>query len=184
MRLSEYVWHRVLRRPYRLKKIIDQGSGDKVIILIHGLGAKAQQWRPLVRALNGSDCRIIAYDLLGFGSSPKPKFIEYSVEEHSRSLLKSIKKDLGSRKKIIVVGHSMGCIISTNLAYNNPELINKLVLYEPPILASTGKRILVRKSFYEYIAGRPALVASYLRMAGRFTDKFSSFKTSNASDEQ
>lgn len=184
MHLSEYVWHGVLKRPYKLKKIIDQGSGDKVIVLIHGLGAKAQQWKPLVSALKESDCRIIAYDLLGFGASPKPEFIEYSVEEHTRSLLKSIKKDLGSNKKIIIVGHSMGCIISTNLAYRNPRLIDKLILYEPPILASTGKKILVRKSFYKYVAGRPALVSSYLRMAGRFTDKFSSFKTSNASDEQ
>lgn len=184
MQLSEYVWHKILRRPYRLRKIIDQGKGDNIVILIHGLGAKAQQWQPLAKILDKNKYRVVAYDLLGFGESPKPRFLEYSVEEHTNSLLKTIKKDLPKDACLIIVAHSMGCIISTNLAFNNPGLIDKLILYEPPILASTGRKILIRKSFYKYVAGRPALVSSYLRMAGRFTDKFSSFKTSNATDEQ
>lgn len=184
MRISDYVWHKFLKRPYTLEKVIDQGSGKNLVILIHGLGGRAQQWEPLIDTFSGSAYRLVAYDLLGFGSSPKPDFVEYSVEEHVKSLLKSIRGDFNNNQKFILVGHSMGCIIATHLAYKKPKIVKSVLLYEPPLIIGSDKKILLRKYFYNYVAGRPGLVASYLRIANKFTHKFSSFTKSNASDEQ
>lgn len=184
MRISDYVWHNFLKRPYALEKVIDQGPGENLVILVHGLGGQAQQWQPLINVFSGSSYRLVAYDLLGFGSSPKPDFVEYSVEEHVKSLLKSIRSDFKNNQKFVLVGHSMGCIIATHLAYKKPKLVKGMILYEPPLIIGSGKKIFIRKSFYKYVAGRPGLVTAYLRIANKFTDKFSSFTKSNASDEQ
>lgn len=168
--VKDQVWHRALRRPYRLKKIIDLGTGERTIVLIHGIGAKAEIWKPFYEIIDKTKYRILAYDLLGFGESPRPDWLSYSVNEHVKSLAISLKKDAIS-KEIIVIGHSMGCIIATHLTTKKPKLVNKLVLYQPPLLMDS--KLQVHKRFYEYIAGRPKLLVSYSQLAKKYPTKFS-----------
>jgi pimeloyl-ACP methyl ester carboxylesterase len=72
MGTRDYFWHKILKQPYKLNKVIDTGSGDNLIVLVHGLASKSQIWLPLVEIMDKNKYRIISYDLLGFGSSPKP----------------------------------------------------------------------------------------------------------------
>src|SRR5690606_27385156 len=138
--LKEYFWHGLLKRPYRLNKVIDTGNGNVVVVLVHGLASKSQIWMPLVKILDKSKYRIISYDLLGFGSSPKPSHNAYSTQEHAKALYHSLRKDLPNNKKIILVGHSMGCIVATYLSYTYRTLAKSLVLYQPPILIDKEDR--------------------------------------------
>jgi cis-3-alkyl-4-acyloxetan-2-one decarboxylase len=132
VKIIDTVWHRLLKRPYRLAAL-ESGSGSTVVLL-HGLAASSQVWQPLITRLTKNHWHVVAPDLLGFGKSPKPAWNSYDVEQHARmviALLASKRK----RGKVIIVGHSMGCLVAVHIAARYPQLVSRLVLFEPPLFA-------------------------------------------------
>lgn len=170
------IWHKTLRRPYKLVKSIDEGKG-KQLLLIHGLGARGLVWQPFVNLINKSSWRTVAFDLLGFGDSPKPEFMEYTVDEHARSLLASLDKDF-KKQKITIIGHSMGCLVASHIAWKHPQMIDRLILYEPPLFAdspefrSHKRRRRLYFAFYGEILKRPQVFFAYNKFALRFAERW------------
>ncbi|CAN5484205.1 hypothetical protein BH20ACT2_BH20ACT2_03930 [soil metagenome] len=99
------------------------GSGPPVV-LVHGLGASARYWEPVVDRLTDG-YRTIAVDLLGFGRSPKPGAASYDVDCHADALGTAVPP--GS----VVVAHSTGASIALRLANRHPDRIAGLVLIAP-----------------------------------------------------
>lgn len=130
MSFTEKIWHVWLKRPYILEKPIDIGDGTPVILL-HGIGCKASVWQNLVTLLKKYNYRVIGYDLLGFGVSPKPD-IAYDIDDHARAVIASLSK-LRLGQPVVLVGHSMGCLIAVRVARLRPDLVRHLVLYEMPV---------------------------------------------------
>lgn len=128
-RLIDRFWHKTLRRPYHLHRAIDEGSGDPVVLL-HGIGRTGNTWEHVVELLAPKH-RIVAFDLLGFGASPQPDWIDYDTDDHVKAVVASIER-LG-QKPVTLVGHSMGCLIAVRLAKVRPDLVKHLVLYEMPL---------------------------------------------------
>jgi len=78
--------------------------------------------------------RAVSLDLLGFGQSPKPADIPYTVENHLESIeltLESLLRD--SEERMTIVGHSIGGIIAAAFAAKHPERVSRLVLFSVPI---------------------------------------------------
>jgi pimeloyl-ACP methyl ester carboxylesterase len=123
--------HKALGRPYRLAKAFDAGTGQPVILL-HGIGRTGQTWQHVVEGLSNLPCRLVAFDLLGFGASPKPDWLEYNIDDHARAVIASIEK-LRGRRPAVLVGHSMGCLVAVRAARLRPDLAKHLVLYEMPL---------------------------------------------------
>jgi pimeloyl-ACP methyl ester carboxylesterase len=76
--------------------------------------------------------RAISIDLLGFGESPAPADAQYTLEEHVAALSRTI-DSLHLKGKFILVGHSMGSLISARYAATHPKQLSKLVLVSPPV---------------------------------------------------
>jgi pimeloyl-ACP methyl ester carboxylesterase len=148
------VWHRYLRRPYKLHVSVDQGSGIP-IVLLHGIGRSGEVWRPLVGQLAHKPYRVLAYDLLGFGTSPKPNWVGYDVDDHARAVIRSIEASR-IRSPVLLVGHSMGCLISVRIARLRPDLVRHLVLYEMPLYEGLPERraYRLRLKLYQSIYNR------------------------------
>ena len=127
------IWHVRLNRPYVLAKNYDQGSGPGVVLL-HGIGRTGNVWKRVTEKLlvEAPNSRVIAYDLLGFGESPKPDHLQYSVDDHAAAVIASL-KNIRVQKPIILVGHSMGCLVAVRVARLRPDLVHHLVLYEMPL---------------------------------------------------
>lgn len=109
--------------------------GDKhkqTIVLLHGIAATSKTWDYLIKDLDNDKYRIIALDLLGFGQSPKPSGHKYDADDHVESIYRTIKK-LRIRKPFIIVGHSMGAIISAHYYSCYSSEISKMYLLSPPI---------------------------------------------------
>lgn len=170
------VWHKYLKRPYRLKKVIDQGEGPINIILVHGLASSSNIWEPLVKLLGAKKYRVRSYDLLGFGMSPKPGFLKYSTKEHAKAIIHTLQKESLKSEKFIFIGHSMGCIIATHVAHRRPSRVERLILYKPPLLDLEANRSFYQK-FYRYLASKPATLAWSVKFANKFSDKLAGFKT-------
>jgi pimeloyl-ACP methyl ester carboxylesterase len=99
------------------------GQGEAVL-LIHGLAGSSRTWRHVMPELARTN-DVIAPDLMGHGESAKPMG-DYSLGAHAsglRDLLASL--DIPSAT---VVGHSFGGGVAMQLAYQHPELCDRLVL--------------------------------------------------------
>ena len=148
------LWHTWLGKPYRLAKTNDSGQGPTVILL-HGIGSSGKVWRHIFKHL--PDHRLLSYDLLGFGASPKPTSIGYTVDDHAKSVLYTIDR-MSIKKPMIIVGHSMGCLVAVRVARLRPDLVKHLVLYEMPLYEGLPNkrryqaRVNLYFRFYEWVA--------------------------------
>lgn len=172
MKLFDKIWHDLLKRPYKLVKTIDTGQGQ-VILLIHGLGTSGKTWEPFVKLTDKKNFRIIGFDLLGFGKSPKPENNGYSVNDHAQAILASLDKNI-KKQQLIVVGHSMGSLIASHIAWLNPSMIKQLILFEPPLFAdspefrSHKRRKKLYFTLYQQILRRPRVLLAYSKAAAKF----------------
>ena len=78
---------------------------DIAILLIHGFGASTDHWRYNIPVLS-SKFEVHAFDLLGFGKSPKPNDVEYSGALWKDQVVAYVKEKI--KKPTIVVGNSLG----------------------------------------------------------------------------
>ncbi|GAA0173389.1 serine protease [Lithospermum erythrorhizon] len=114
------------------------GARDNVqedVIFIHGFISSSAFWTetlfPNFSESAKSKYRFLAFDLLGFGRSPKPTDSLYTLGEHlnmiERSVLESHKV-----KSFHIVAHSLGCILALALAVKYKGSVKSLTLLAPP----------------------------------------------------
>lgn len=115
------------------------------VVFIHGYGALIEHWRPIMRAV-AREHTFYALDLYGFGYSARPAGLA-TKERWAAQLLTFLTGVVGG--PAIVVGHSMGGVVASELARRHGELVSGLVLvnssgmqpYERP-LTSTDRLML------------------------------------------
>lgn len=108
----------------------EQGPEKRqVALLIHGWSSSWYAISPLLPIVN-QRYRCLAVDLPGFGASPPLK--ERATIEGYVELLATLIREI-SKKPVVLLGHSMGGMISVSLTLRYPELVERLVLLCPTI---------------------------------------------------
>ena len=165
-----------------LKSEKRNNSKKKNILFIHGLGSSSDRWLDIPDALSRYFHPIVAVDLIGFGGSDKPVTVDYTIDYFSKFIrdfvdCKQIWKndndsdDDDDGHKTIIVGHSLGGFIAANVAIENQDLIEKLVLIdssgmlrEPTPLLEQYLKVALNPSFenvknvFGQMLGNPALL--------------------------
>jgi len=184
-RFSDRFWHQRFGKPYHLAKPLDKGTGTMVVFL-HGIGRMGRTWEYLVEELQKVPVRAVAFDLLGFGDSPKPSWLNYTIDDHASAVIASIER-LKPKTPIIIVGHSMGCLVAVRVAVLRPDLVRHLVLYEMPLYKGLpNKRIYrLRLNFYFKIYNwimhyQPTFNEQNAKLAERLTRRFSGVEVDQA----
>ena len=106
---------------------LDEGGGDDVLLLIHGLGSNAKGWLRNIPELS-REHRVIAVDLPGYGVSDKG-YYKYTLSFYAEvlnELLDGLRIDQATW-----IGHSMGGQIAMVAALNHPDRVSRLVLISP-----------------------------------------------------
>ncbi len=134
-------WQRigsVFRRstPPLLHVAQDVGEGP-VVILVHGIASSAATFARVVPRLEDR-YRCISLELLGFGQSPAPEGATYTIEEHVASIRATI-ASLKLNAPFVLVGHSLGSLLSARYAAQYPAQVSRLVLVSPPVYLSPSE---------------------------------------------
>ena len=112
---------------------IDFDEEKSSILLMHGSGLTHIVWSLHEQFYASQGFNILSVDLPGHGNSEGPSL--KSIEEIS-DWVKSLMNVLDI-KKIIIIGHSQGCLVGIDFASRYPNLINDLVLvagsYKMPV---------------------------------------------------
>lgn len=95
---------------------IAAGKGP-LVILIHGVGLRAEAWNPQIDALSAR-FRVVAVDLPGHGGSPQAG--AETLADHSARIARTL------TAPAVVAGHSMGAMIAADLAERVPERVRGL----------------------------------------------------------
>ncbi|MFA5525908.1 MAG: alpha/beta hydrolase [Acholeplasmataceae bacterium] len=103
---------------------LEQGAGDKTLLLIHGNFSSSLFYTPLLERLP-SDLHVIAPDLRGYGDSSYYRRIN-SLKDFAEDM--KLFMDAKQIKKSSVVGWSLGGGVALELAAAYPEMIEKMVL--------------------------------------------------------
>lgn len=136
---SDFV-HHFLRVPYTLhvKQYQNPRRPRATFVFVHGIGNTLHSWDEVI-ALMPKDVRIIAVDLLGFGKSPKPEWAMYDAKTQAKSLgLTLLSKRIAQQP--ILVGHSLGSLVSVEVAKRYSLLPSRLVLCSPPFYSPEVKK--------------------------------------------
>jgi pimeloyl-ACP methyl ester carboxylesterase len=140
----------------------EYGSGDRVVVLLHGLLMRRHMHGPLATNLAENGFRVICLDLLGHGDSDRPTDSRcYSMQIFGRHVV-AVLDELGVERALIG-GTSLGANVSLEVATIAPERLCGLFL-DMPVLERA-------QLFWSFVVG-PAIVlhtagAPLLRAAGR-----------------
>ncbi len=118
------------------------GSGADVLLL-HGWASSGRMWSALINAL-ASKVRFWALDLYGFGDSPRPLGDDpISIDLHEELIMNFCRQQ--AIHPSLVIGHSMGGMLTLKLAHDYPELVERLMLLAPVVTGRFGYKVDLNK---------------------------------------
>ncbi|MGY1652830.1 alpha/beta fold hydrolase [Geodermatophilus sp. SYSU D01119] len=111
--------------------VVDHGGldGGPAVVLVHGLGGSHGNWDLLAPLLTPS-ARVWALDLPGFGRS-EPGERRTTVQANVGVLQRFLREVVG--EPAVVVGNSMGGMVSLFTAAASPDAVRALVLLDPAL---------------------------------------------------
>jgi len=147
---TAYLSFRASQKSFETKdgviKYVDQGKGDKVIVLLHGVPCSSWIYRKMIPLLVKKGYRVIAPDMLGFGSSDNPKGYElYNNRSHATRFLALM--DALNIKTWHHVMHDVGGLWTWEIFKQAPKRIDKITVlntiifeegFHPPVRMKKG----------------------------------------------
>ena len=113
----------------------DSTPSAPVAVLVHGLMGWHRTWWRLGPALAEEGWHVMAVDQLGHGHSPRIEGAA-TIDDCADALEATIRDRLPGAVDVLI-GHSLGAVVSMRLAARSPDLVRRLVLEDPPSLDRT-----------------------------------------------
>ncbi len=114
-------------RMHYFEALPAKGTAGTPLVLVHGLGARGEDWEAMIPALAARGFHVYVPDLLGYGRSPRPD-VSYSIAMQETAVVQFMQAIHLARAD--VGGWSMGGWVSMKLALDHPELVDRLVVYD------------------------------------------------------
>ena len=113
-------------------RVIEQGSGERAVLLVHGVGGWAEHWAETMDRIAASGRRAIAFDLPGFGESAAVRGARYFQPERPfyAAVVEGVRAALDLDRPHLI-GHSLGGGIAAVTAVSHPRAFRSLTLVAP-----------------------------------------------------
>jgi pimeloyl-ACP methyl ester carboxylesterase len=120
--------HSVQVAGYRLHYEVQGPVDGQAVVLVHGLGGSAEDWRALAPYFVKAGFRVYIPDLIGYGRSEKPAGFSYSVRDEAEIVAGFF--DAVGLKQVNLGGWSMGGAVVQHVAFRHPERVRRLMLFD------------------------------------------------------
>ena len=94
--------------------VVEAGSGDDVVVLVHGVLDRGRSFRRVAEIL-ATDFRVLYYDRRGYAAAADPFALPVDADRHITDLLAVL-----DGRPATVVGHSFGGVIALGAAAHAP----------------------------------------------------------------
>ena len=118
----------VLVQGRRVHYLIEGPANGQAVVLVHGLGGRAEDWRNLAPYLAKAGFRVYMPDLPGYGRSERPADFSYSVRDEASVVIGFM--DALGLKQVDLGGWSMGGWIVQIIANEAPGRVARLMLFD------------------------------------------------------
>lgn len=148
----------------------EQGSGDKVVLLLHGMPDTSSTWDRQIPALVQAGYRVIVPDMLGYGETEKPADSQRYSGELIIADMVALLDTLGVAQ-VDVVGHDWGAFVSWELVLNFPQRFRRhvaLSVGHPDLIGSMDSVEEAKYSWYMYLNTQEASAQLYAENDGAF----------------
>ena len=105
-----------------------EGGSGSPVVLVHGLGGRAEDWASLMPRLVRDHHRVYALDLPGYGRSDWPRDAKYSIAEEAAA----VEAFMQNRRltQVDLGGWSMGGWVAMRVALDQPQSIRRLMIFD------------------------------------------------------
>ena len=107
-------------------RVVESGSGERVLVCLHGAGSRADRWVPVMPGLVAEGYRVVAIDFPGHGFAEKRPDIDYSAAGFA-DVIAGVLDALGL-SGVTILGTSLGGHVGAHLAVHRRDLVGGLVL--------------------------------------------------------
>lgn len=155
------------------------GSGDRLVLCLHGFPESAVSWRYQIAPLAQAGYRVWAPDLRGYGKTTRPDGLDaYRLEALIDDVAALI--EASNTSKVILIGHDWGGIIAWYYAMRRPNQLDALIILNGPHPACFECEIRrwrqLRRSWYMAVFQIPwvpeaVLAAGRARMIGAIFER-------------
>jgi pimeloyl-ACP methyl ester carboxylesterase len=125
------IQHPILDLAEGVEYLRRAGSDHAIqLVLLHGVGSNAKSFEPLMAALPMSvDC--IAWNAPGYGRSHALAPVAPIPRDYADALLRLL--DLLALPRVVLLGHSLGCLFAASFAAAYPDRVAALALLSPAL---------------------------------------------------
>ena len=136
----------------------EAGSGDSLVILLHGFPEFWYAWHKQFDAFS-ENFHVVAPDMRGYNLSDKPSSVEdYKIEKLVADVIGLI--DHFGAQQAAIVGHDWGAGVAWAVAQKHPDRISKLAVLQVPIMAAWRANLTLKqllRSWYMFFFQIPRL---------------------------
>jgi pimeloyl-ACP methyl ester carboxylesterase len=118
--------------------VVDHGGDGSPMLLVHGLGGSLLDWRDVAGPLSRTH-RVWSLDLIGFGRTPRAG--RAATIQANQGLLDRAIRHFAGEQPVVLVGNSMGGLISILEASRRPRQVSALILVDPALPIARGGHI-------------------------------------------
>lgn len=125
-------------------------SDGPTLLLLHGVTSRWQVFLNVMPALS-QRWHVVAADLRGHGRSGRAEG-RYGLMDYASDVI-ALLRHLGDGPTVLL-GHSLGAMISIGVASEAPDLVRAVVLEDPPLGAFDGRPFATRPEYPRFVATR------------------------------
>jgi pimeloyl-ACP methyl ester carboxylesterase len=111
----------------RFPSVPDAPTDGRPFVLVHGIGVSSRYFHPSAAEL-AKYGTVYLVDLPGYGSAPNPRR-DVTIADHANVLATYLAAE--GIERPVLVGHSMGTQVVSQLVFDHPETTDRIVLLAP-----------------------------------------------------
>ena len=112
-------------------EVLEEGTGDKLALCLHGFPEHAISWRHQIPVLAGMGYRVWAVNQRGYGRTTRPTQVaDYALPHLVDDVTGLI--NAASAKSVVLIGHDWGAMVAWCFAAEQRRPLERLVIMNDP----------------------------------------------------